>query len=208
MSKSNHAITYLDSSKDPPATTVSPNGVIDDVALMRMAREDKSCFAQLYDRYFDSIYAYCLKRVSTLEEAEDLTSLTFMQALSDLPQYRGGSVAAWLFRIARNRVIDHYRQRRAQVSLDTIEFSMTAAHPVPLDMLTQAEDYRIIRDLVADLPDGHRDILALKINGGLTAEEIGALVGRTAGAVRVMLHRTIKRLRARYEETLKQEGSS
>jgi RNA polymerase sigma-70 factor (ECF subfamily) len=208
MSKSDQAITYLDTSKGPPVTAVSPDGVIDEVALMRLAREDTSCFAQLYDRYFDLIYAYCLKRVGTLEEAEDLTSLTFMQALNDLHQYRGGSVAAWLFRIARNRVIDHYRRRRTQVPLNTVEFSMAAAHPVPLDALTQAEDYQIIRDLVADLPDCQRDILALKINGGLTADEIGAMVGMKGGAVRVLLHRIIRRLRARYEETLKQEGSS
>lgn len=207
MSESKPVITYLDTSKGPPVTTASPNGVIDEVALMRMARQDPACFGLLYERYFDPIHAYCLKRVGTLQDAEDLTSLIFIQALNDLSQYRGGSVAAWLFRIARHRVIDHYRRRRAQVSLDVFEVYTAAVESIPLDALVQAEDYRVIHDLVADLPDGQRDVLALKINGGLTAEEIGVLVGMKAGAVRVLLHRIIKRLRARYEATRKQEGN-
>jgi RNA polymerase sigma-70 factor (ECF subfamily) len=207
MSELNQGITHLAATKGAPVRAAPPNGGIDDAALMRLAREDKSCFAWLYDRYFDPIYAYCLKRVGTPQEAEDLTSLTFMQALNDLSQYRGGSVAAWFFRIARNRVVDHYRRRHAQVPLDSIEFCMAAAHPLPLDRLTQAEDYQAIQDLVADLPDRQRDILALKINGGLTADEIGAIVGMRAGAVRVQLHRIINRLRARCEETRKQEGN-
>jgi RNA polymerase sigma-70 factor (ECF subfamily) len=208
MSEVNQDILLPDASPYSPPTVCSPTDATDDVTLMRLAREDTSYFAPLYQRYFDPIYAYCRKRVGTPEEAEDLTSLTFMQALHDVGPYRGGSVAAWLFRIAHNRVADHYRRRRAQVPFSTVEFCLEAADSIPLDALIQTDDYQVIRGLVAALPDCHREILALKINSGLTADEIGAIVGMKAGAVRVLLHRIIKRLRARYEATQKQEGIS
>jgi RNA polymerase sigma-70 factor (ECF subfamily) len=69
----------------------------------------------------------------------------------------------------------------------------------PGERLEQAEQQQAMRDLMAGLPDHERELLALKLAGELTAEEIGAVLGKKAGAVRVELHRIIKRLRAQYE---------
>src|SRR4051794_31143405 len=85
--------------------------------LLRAARTDASAFAPLYERYFPRIYAYCLRRAGAAM-AEDLSSQIFTRALANLRTYRGGSVGAWLFRIAHNTVVNYLRDRRIQAPLD------------------------------------------------------------------------------------------
>lgn len=171
----------------------------DDVRLMRAARTDPARFAPLYERYFPRIYAYCLRRLGSADDAEDVTSQVFIRALGSLPEYRGGLVAAWLFRIARNAVLNHHRDRRLHLSLDGSDLDLADDAPPPGERLEQAEERQAIRALVATLPDDQQDLLALKLDAALTSEEIGEAVGKSAGAVRVELHRIIQKLRARYE---------
>src|SRR5579885_2275763 len=84
----------------------------EETALLACARSNPACFAPIYERYVPRIYRYCLRRVGRPDVAEDLTSVTFTKALLGLRDYRGGSVAAWLFRIAHNVVANHLRDRR------------------------------------------------------------------------------------------------
>jgi RNA polymerase sigma-70 factor (ECF subfamily) len=172
----------------------------DEVRIMAAARVDLSRFAPLYDAYFPRIYRYCLRRVESQEAAEDLTSIIFTRALKGIHDYRGGSVAAWLFRIAHNAVANHYRARRPQISFEGSDIDLPDDTDEPIDNLVLAEQHGAIRALVDQLPNEQQELLALKIAGGLTAEEVGAVLGKSAGAVRVELHRIIKRLRVQYEE--------
>ena len=167
-------------------------------AQLEAAREDLQHFVPLYERYFPRIYAYCLRRVDHAQEAEDLASHIFTQAMSNLDQYRGGVVAAWLFRIAHNTLINHSR-RRQPLPLD--EMPEVIEWNDPADALIKAESHERLRQLVARLPVEQQDLLLLKVVGGLTADEIGAVVGKSAGAVRVALHRIIRQLQQHYEET-------
>ena len=167
--------------------------------MLLAARADLTQFAPLYERYFPRVYTYCLRRVEHAEAAEDLTSLIFTRALTHLHEYRGGSAAAWLFRIAHNAVANHYRDRRVHVSLEHSEMDVADENAAPGERMEQAEQQQAMRDLMTGLPDDQRELLALKLAGELTAEEIGAVLGKKAGAVRVELHRIIKRLRAQYE---------
>jgi RNA polymerase sigma-70 factor (ECF subfamily) len=159
--------------------------------IMRRAARDPAAFAPLYEQYVDRVYAYCLRRVDHVQEAEDLCSQVFTRALTSAHTYRGGNVAAWLFRIAHNLVIDHYRQRQSDISLERVD--------IPAD--ADVDDYDpVLRRLVAELPDDEREVLALTLDGGLTSEQVGSLLGKSAGAVRVQAHRIIKRLRAAYRK--------
>jgi RNA polymerase sigma-70 factor (ECF subfamily) len=180
-------------------TVQSAEGSYDDTRILLAARAELAQFVPLYERYFPRIYGYCLRRVENAEAAEDLTSLIFTRALTSVHEYKGGSVPAWLFRIAHNAVANHYRSRRPHVSLERSELDLEDESEAPTERLEQAEQRRAIRGLVAALPDDQQELLALKLAGELTAEEIGAVVGKKAGAVRVELHRIIKRLRAEYE---------
>lgn len=170
----------------------------EEVRLLELARNEPTAFAPLYERYFPRIYAYCLRRVGSNEEAEDLTSLVFTRALTSIGSYRGGSVVAWLFRIAHNAVANHLRDRRPQLPLDT------ASHPVSGEDLSAGivrdEEQEHLARLLAALPDDQREILVLRLVGELTAREIGAVIGKREGAVRVALHRIVRRLRAVYHQ--------
>lgn len=167
---------------------------------MQQARRDVSAFAPIYERYCDRIYAYCYRRVENRQDAEDLTSLIFTRAIASLDSYRGGTAAAWLFRIARNAVYNHYRDRKTHVSLEANGIMLAAHDPQPLDALIALEEQAALTELLYLLPDDQRDLLALKLAGGLTSQEIGEVVGKSAGAVRVEIHRIILQLREQYQD--------
>jgi RNA polymerase sigma-70 factor (ECF subfamily) len=171
-----------------------PNDADYEAELMQAAQIDPAQFAPLYERYFDRVYAYCLRRSANAQEAEDLCSQVFAKALTGLPSYRGGMVAAWLFRIAHNVVVNHYRGRTMTVTLDEAE----PADDGLFDHAERADDRRILGALVADLPSEQRNLLALTVDAGLTSQAAGDILGKSAGAVRVQLHRLLRQLRERY----------
>ncbi len=148
----------------------------------------------IYEQYFPRIYKYCLRRVGSIQEAEDLTSVIFSRALNALPGYRGGSMAAWLFRIAHNVVVNYFKSRRATIPLDQVEADAAPADEL-IAHLVRAEERQRLRQLVAQLPDEQQEMLALKLTGGLSAKEIGQVIGKSEGAVRVAIFRIVQQLR-------------
>ena len=167
--------------------------------VLQAAQYDLQQFSYIYDRYFPRIYAYCLRRVGSSQEAEDLSSQIFTRAMVNLEQYRGGFVAAWLFRIAHNVVYTHSVSQRNEVSYEALSAEMEAEIENPLDLLAQAEDSRIIQQMVEQLPGDQQQLLRMKLVDGLSSERIGAILGKTAGSVRVTLHRILRRLYTEYE---------
>ena len=171
----------------------------EETRLLLLARDRPAAFAPLYERYFPRIYAYCLRRVGSKEEAEDLTSLVFTRALIGIRSYRGGSVVAWLFRIAHNAVANHLRDRHAQLPLETA-FLPSNGEDLS-DSIVRAEEQKHLARLLAALPDEQREILVLRLVGELSAREIGAVIGKREGAVRVALHRILHGLRSAHRQT-------
>jgi RNA polymerase sigma-70 factor (ECF subfamily) len=169
----------------------------DESALLHAARDNRAHFELIYNRYFSRIYTYCCRRVNTEQEAEDLTSIIFTRALAGLDRYRGGSVAAWLFRIAHNVIANYHRDHRPVVSLDD---DIIDSRPAPSEHIIRAEECALIRALVADLPADDQEIVTLRIYADLTSAEIGSIVGKRAGAVRMKLHRILKQLGTRLNE--------
>lgn len=172
-----------------------------EVQLMLMARDNPALFEPLYEAYFDRIYAYCRRRSHSTQDAEDLCSQVFTRAITGLHTYRGGMVAAWLFQIAHNVVVRHYQQQsRAyqhdQPGLDDIDIADDSA--AFWEQIEMDDDARILEQALTELPDEHRDLLAMSLDGGLNSNEIGAILGKSPSAVRVQIHRIIKGLRERY----------
>lgn len=171
--------------------------------IMHRARDDLTAFAPIYEQYFAQVYSYCLRRVDNAQEAEDLSSLIFSRALRNVQGYQDGSVRAWLFTIAHNTIVNHYRDRKQKVSLDDTRIQLADESHSPDEAFLHNERAESIREIVATLPPDEQELLALKVNGGLSAEEIGKVLGKKSGTVRVTLHRIIKRLRALYLEELR-----
>lgn len=168
------------------------------VQAVARASASPAQFKPIYDEYFPRIYRYCLRRARSPEDAEDLASLIFSRALAGLEGYRGGSFAAWLFRIAHNSVANYWRDHRGTVALEQVE--SVATEDGTLGHMIEVEERQQIARLIAALPEEHRELLALRMAGGLSAKEIGQVIGKSEGAVRVAIHRTIQQLRSALQE--------
>ncbi|MDQ2655439.1 MAG: sigma-70 family RNA polymerase sigma factor [Chloroflexota bacterium] len=190
----------------PSAVEISPATVMaeDDARLVASAQADAREFGPLYSRYADPVYRYCYRKLGHPETAADATAQVFVQALAALPGYRlrGASFRAWLFTIAHNVIVDHYRARR-QVAPIAEAAHVPTAEPSPEERLLRDEAGSTVRALLATLPAEQRQILELRL-AGLAGSEIAAVLGRTPGAVRVAQVRAIARLR----ETLASSDSN
>jgi RNA polymerase sigma-70 factor (ECF subfamily) len=157
-----------------------------------------AAFKPVYEAYFSRVYRYCLRRMANIKEAEDITSLVFTRALANIASYRGGSFPAWLFRIAHNVLVNHLRDQRDTIPLESIE--QFGKEDDPLEKLETNEEHQHILRLVATLSDEQRNLLSLRITARLSAKEIGLIIGKSEGAVRVAIHRIIQQLRADWVE--------
>jgi RNA polymerase sigma factor (sigma-70 family) len=171
-----------------------------DNVIMQAAQEDPEQFAPIYNRYFDRIYSYCRRRVNNPQVAEDLCSQIFERVLKSRHTFRlDGNFQAWLFRIAHNVVYDYFQQQQQLVNIDTVQVPDESR---PIEVREMAA---VLNALIATLDGEERDILLLSVDGGLTSQEIGEIIGKKAGTVRVQLHRIIKRLREQYQEYIDHE---
>lgn len=129
--------------------------------------------------------------------AEDLVSDTWLAAAKGFPQFEGdvGDFRAWLFCIARRRVADHYRARARRpqlVPLDEVTHHVSAdAADVALEALSTDE---AIEALVRDLPADQAEVVLLRVVAGLSVDQVSKVLGRSAGSVRVVQHRALRRL--------------
>ena len=180
----------------PIATPATTSGDEDgDAALAAQARHDPQAFARLYRRYLDPVYRYCYHRLGRREAAEDATSQVFLRALAALPQYRAERpFRSWLFAIAHNVVVDHYRGQREERPLDVAAEVLDVARS-PEDLAVASDEARTVRTLLADLTPDQARVIELRL-AGLSEAEIARVLDRRPGAVRAVQFRALLRLRS------------
>jgi RNA polymerase sigma factor (sigma-70 family) len=170
---------------------------------IQQAQTDPQAFVHLYDHYFPRIHAYVCYRVHSLQDAEDVIADTFFRAIRELKRFKwrnAGSFAAWLFRIAHNRVVDHYRQyERAAVSSEPDEnlVDLASRAPLPEEVLAQQETFRQMRGLIATLSPRRQEVITLRFFGGLRNNEIADVLGLDEHTVAAHLSRGLQDLRGR-----------
>jgi len=134
-------------------------------------------------------------RVDDETLAQDLTAATFEQALAHLDQLRSPEAfGGWLFRIARNRVAQHYRRRRVHVPLEAVADQPDDVPSVEAQAERNEELTRMLA-AIRTLPEREQEIIGLKFLGGLNNQQIGQAMGLRAGHVAVILYRALRRLR-------------
>jgi RNA polymerase sigma-70 factor, ECF subfamily len=169
--------------------------------LVEMARAgDAEAFGLLFDHYYRPVYRFIVLRVGRPADAEDLTQLVFLKALEALPRYetRGVPFAGWLFRLARNAVIDHIRTRRDHADLDTIADRPTTQRG-PEDQAVLQAEIRAMGAALAELTDEQSEVVALRFFAGLSVREVAATMGKQEGTVRGLQFRAIAALRRRLD---------
>jgi RNA polymerase sigma-70 factor (ECF subfamily) len=171
--------------------------------LLKQARRDPAAFQELYNHYFPRIYAYVSYRVGRVRDSEDIVADTFLTVVDNLNgfEWRGeGSFAAWLFRIARNRVSDFYRRGRGSEETIPLEDLPDLASGVllPADALAQKEKFACLRRLIGTLSPRRQEVITLRFFGGLRNKEIAALLDLDERTVASHLCRGLRDLHRKY----------
>lgn len=161
-------------------------------------------FAEVFGQYQGPIYNYLLRMTQNQSEAEDLTQETFVRAHRSLPTFRGeASLSTWLYRIATNVSLDHFRrpitrQARTALSLEKIELDGdrgSDAPSSPEQLAACSEMSACVQAFVQRLPPDHRAVLVLKDLQGLKNREIAEVLDCSLGTVKIRLHRARTKLR-------------
>jgi len=170
-----------------------------DALACRAQRGDSDALGRLYDHYYERVIRFTAGRLGDQARAEDVTSETFEAMLRGLGSYRPGTdFAAWLFTIAHRRVGDYFRRlyRRRETTLEDTDVPAAGG---PEEAAIAAADRAEVASAFQDLRKDEQEILALRVLAGLSANQVGAVLGKSPGAVRVAQHRALRALRERME---------
>jgi len=179
----------------------------DEKKLVEQAKQgDASSFGDLYDHYVQPIYRFILLKVSSGEEAQDLTHDVFMKAWRTLPNFqeRGFPFSSWLYKIARNRVIDHYRTKKPNTSLEDFlqveseEFLEGARFETEFDIKIAVTE---VKKAMKSLTEEQQDVILMKYVEELEIYEIAKILDKKEGAVRVIQHRALEKLKKKFGKT-------
>ena len=164
--------------------------------LVERAKEDPDAFGALYDRYFPQIYRFAYSRVRDQSLAEDVTSEVFFKALRNIKRYTyaGHPFSSWLYQITLNVVADHYRGQHGEVELEE-GASLPSGAPSVDDEVVRRDRSRRVWSAIDQLPRHQRAAMVLKFGEDKKIEEIAQIMGKSAGAVKLLLHRAVERLR-------------
>ena len=167
-----------------------------EAAILRRIHDDPEAFGELYDLYCDRIYEYIYRRLRDRTAAEDVTAEVFIKAMRAIDGFRPGGppIGAWLYRIASNTVIDHVRARRSTVSLEVAPDSVDPARPVEEQAIDRVETDRVWQAVDA-LTGAQQLAVRLRFADDLPLAVIAARMGRTEGAVKLLLHRALAAMR-------------
>ncbi len=169
-----------------------------DRLVARSIAGDPRAFGRLYDEYADRVFAFVRGRVGSTEDAEDLTASVFLKAWEAIGGYddRGLPFGAWLFRIARNAVIDSYRRsaRAPQLSSADEAVEMPDENAVVEDEVFVRLDLEKIREAMESLTEEQRSVLMLRFIWSLDLQESAQALGKTEGAVKALQHRAVRSL--------------
>lgn len=165
------------------------------IFLIRLKKGEPAAYQKLYDTYVDKIYRFIFFKVSSREDAEDLTSEVFLKVYQYITDQKNviQHLNALLYQIARHRVIDYYRRREGHpaVSLDDVSPSELSVRIAPShDGVAQGELYSYLQKL----KDEYREVVILRYLEGYSTREAAKILGKKSGAVRVLLHRAMKNL--------------
>jgi RNA polymerase sigma-70 factor (ECF subfamily) len=178
------------------------------VVINQAQRGDEEAVTLLYETHVDAIFEYVRYRVDSKSTAEDLTSEVFLRMVRGLANYQSQGVPfrAWLFRIAANLVIDHYRQRKKGSDVPLLD-DYASDDTDPFERLADSENQLRLQVAIRALPETYQDLLLLRFVENLPHTEIAKIMNKSAAALRAMQYRALKSLAEQFER-LNENNSS
>lgn len=172
---------------------------IDELRLLKIAQDGEAdAFGEIYERYGQAIFRFLYSRLDNRHDAEDLTEEVFYRVWRSLPKYkhRGVPFAAFLFRVAHNALIDHYRRYEQQVvGLSLTDNPLHDNYYNPEEITNENNEREEIREALNQLREDYREVLVLRFLSDLSPSETAKVMDRSVGAVRILQHRALAAMR-------------
>ena len=165
---------------------------------------NSEAFGQLYDAYMERIYRFVYFRVEDQQTAEDITSQVFLKAWSNLDRFQFSRTPylAWLYTIAHNAVIDHYRTRKVTTALDDVQLSQPDHSELVENEIDLTVEMQSVKRALGSLTDDQQKVLTLKFIEGMSNNEIARHLGKREGAIRALQMRGLQALAKQLEEKM------
>jgi len=171
----------------------------DELNIIKAVRQDPKQFGKLYMLYVEQVFRYLYSRTRNVPDAEDITSQTFLSAFESFDRFRqDGHFASWLFAIARNKAMDHFRQRKNTSSIIN-EIEEIAVENDPLYQVIQSEETAVLSKLIQVLPEKDRELLRLRYLAAMSFPEIAHFLHRNEDAIKKYFYRLLARLQSQSE---------
>ena len=177
------------------ATAVMERGTIESL-VERAQSGDRDALEDLYLEHFDRIYSYLHMTVGNRHDAEDLTTQTFLRMLESIGKFRWGAApfSAWLFRIAHNLAMDHFRSRRRWQPEEEVPEPEGSAESSAEEEAFKLLSSQSMFDLIESLSDEQREVLILKFVFDFSNQEAATVLDKTEGAIKSLQHRALASL--------------
>ena len=162
---------------------------------------DAEAFGTIYDLFVDRIYQHVYYRVRNKDDAEDITQQVFIRAWKAIKNYRITSkpFIAWILKISQNLIKDFYRSRKVTNYIDP-NFEISGSDESPEQQAETEYDQKELRRIIYKLPYEQQQVIMMKFLEGYSYTEIAASLEKTEGAIRVIQHRALKKMRTMLEE--------
>jgi RNA polymerase sigma-70 factor (ECF subfamily) len=173
--------------------------------IKRAQQGDQNAFGDLYETHAPAIFRYLYVHLDNSMDAEDLTCEVFIKAWRSLPKYtdRGVPFLAFLFRIARNVLVDHYRQnnRLEQKNIEDMDGYKAEGLTEPIELVSSRMEHQQMLRVLSKLRSNYQSVLILRFISELSPEETAQVMKRSVGAIRVLQHRALAALRQEIDKT-------
>lgn len=168
-----------------------------DHRLLERARSyDAQALAEIYDCYAEPIYRYLYRIVGDAAQAEDLTSEVFVRLLQALNTARAprDRLQGWLYRVAHNLAMDWFRKQGKGTTL-ALDEELATEGDLPSELVDRRETQQRLRQAIGRLTTDQQRVILLRFGEGLKIAQVSRLMGKSEGAVKILQHRAVRRLR-------------